>query len=48
MFQPQVFTYEWRHILKVPETGDTEVPSTIRMGDEVWVKPPYTRFTTEN
>ena len=33
--QRQVYTYEWTYPLRVPETEDGELPSTIKMSDEV-------------
>ena len=35
VLQRQVYTYEWRHPLRVPETEKGDLPSTIKMGDEV-------------
>ena len=31
----------------MPETGEGELPCTIRIGDEAWVKPPQGKFKTE-
>ena len=43
-----VFRYEWRHPRKVPMyTGEGEGSASIRIGEEVWVKPPDAKCTTQ-
>lgn len=46
--QRAMFRYEWRHPSMMPEAvrGDGEAVS-IKIGDEVWVKPPNVRCTTQ-
>lgn len=43
--QRTVFRYEWRHPSKVP-TGETKGAATIKVGEEVWVKPPDAKCTS--
>ena len=35
-----VYKYTWRHPRAVPGERESRTPSTIKVGDEVWVKPP--------
>ena len=41
-----IFKYGWRHPLIAPVTEKNESAS-VRIGDEVWVKPPNARCTTK-
>ena len=45
--QCSVFRYDWRHPAADPSLGHEEQVSTVRVGDEVWVKPPQARCTTQ-
>ena len=47
--QKSVFRYEWRHPSVKPDVvGDVDDDSaTVRIGEEVWVKPPNARCTTQ-
>lgn len=44
--QHLIFKYEWRHPLIMPQIDKDEF-SLVRIGEEVWVKPPNTRCTTK-
>ena len=44
--QRSVFRYEWRHPVSVPEFVDVD-SAPVKLGDEVWVKPPNARCTTK-
>ena len=44
--QRSIFTYDWRLPVMDPETSQAENPR-ISIGDEVWVKPPGVRCTTQ-
>ena len=50
MPQKSIFKYDWRHPYVVPEDtrdrSDVEIGS-IRVGEEVWVKPPNARCTSQ-
>ena len=43
--QHLIYRYSWRHPLVVPETERDEA-APVRIGEEVWVKPPNARCTT--
>ncbi|XP_012936576.1 uncharacterized protein LOC106011438 [Aplysia californica] len=46
--QQSVFTYKWRQPSATErEWGETNEPSVVTVGDEVWVKPPGARCTTQ-
>ena len=46
--QRAVFQYDWRHPCAEPQLeGEREGPDSIKVGDEVWVKPPHARCTTQ-
>ena len=46
--QRGVFRYDWRHPCAEPRLeGEVEGPESIEVGDEVWVKPPNARCTTQ-
>lgn len=45
--QRSVFRYDWRHPAAGPQLKrEEEEIETIKVGDEVWVKPPHARCTT--
>ena len=44
--QRAVFRYEWRHPSTVP-VGETKGAATIDIGEEVWVKPPDAKCTSQ-
>ena len=44
--QRAVFRYEWRHPSKIPAVRG-EVTATINIGEEVWVKPPDAKCTSQ-
>ena len=41
-----IYRYEWRHPDSVVEPLNLGQPASIRIGDEVWVKPPDKRCTS--
>ena len=43
----QLFNYEWRNPLKEPVVKHKTEQANVEIGDEVWVKPPNARCTTE-
>ena len=46
--QRSVFRYEWRHPRVAPTTDvEEERPGLVQVGEEVWVKPPNARCTTQ-
>ena len=46
--QRAVFRYEWRHPCAEPQVeGEGEGPESVEVGEEVWVKPPNVRCTTQ-
>lgn len=46
--QRAAFQYEWRHPSAVPTAiGGEEGPASIRIGDEIWVKPPNAKCTSQ-
>lgn len=45
--QRSVFRYDWRHPAADPPLKEEEEVETINLGDEVWVKPPHARCTTQ-
>lgn len=46
--QRLLYKYDWRHPLStVPKSNEEPGAGTIQIGDEVWVKPPHARCTTE-
>ena len=48
MPQKAVFRYDWRHPRAEPQLEEQgEGPESIKVGDEVWVKPPNARCTTQ-
>lgn len=44
--QRAVFCYEWRHPSKIP-TAEKKDTANINIGEEVWVKPPDAKCTTQ-
>ena len=44
--QRAVFRYEWRHPNVIP-IGETKGTATINIGEEVWVKPPDAKCTSQ-
>ena len=44
--QHSVFRYDWRHPAADPHPRCEEEAETVKLGDEVWVKPPHARCTT--
>ena len=44
--QRSVFRYDWRHPAADPPLKEEDEVETIKLGDEVWVKPPHARCTT--
>ena len=45
--QRSVFKYDWRHPAVVPKAEEEPESVPIKLGEEVWVKPPNTRCTTK-
>lgn len=46
--QRAVFKYEWRHPSMVPKSvGGEEGGASVQIGDEVWVKPPNAKCTSQ-
>ena len=45
--QCAVYRYTWRHPAAVPLAKEAEVTSTIKRGEEVWVKPPGAGCTSQ-
>ena len=45
--QRELFTYDWRCPLVEPTGNYTAEQASVELGDEVWVKPPNARCTTE-
>jgi len=45
--QESVFCYTWRHPRVVPVEREGGTSGSIQVGDEVWVKPPNVRCTTQ-
>ena len=45
--QEQIFQYVWRHPSVPPPEQSQATSSTVRLGEEVWVKPPGARCTTQ-
>ena len=45
--QRSVFRYEWRHPSKIPSGEIKGNAATINIGEEVWVKPPDAKCTTQ-
>ena len=43
--QRTVFRYEWRHPTVLPELKDHDTETTVKVGEEVWVKPAGARCT---
>ena len=44
--QRALFRYEWRHPAKVPDVEEISGETQLKVGDEVWTKPPDHRCTT--
>ena len=42
-----VFNYEWRHLRDTSQEIDEQGPARIQIGEEVWVKLPNERCTTQ-
>lgn len=42
-----LFKYEWRHPETEPRSKGEQEISTLRLGDEVWIKPPNARCTVQ-
>ena len=42
-----VFNYEWRHPRDTSQEIDEQGPARIQIGEEVWLKPPNARCTTQ-
>ena len=42
-----VFNYEWRNPRDTSQEIDDQGPAKIQIGEEVWVKPPNARCTTQ-
>ena len=45
--QRELFTYDWRCPLVEPTGNYSAEQASVELGDEVWVKPPNARCTTE-
>ena len=45
--QRSLFKYDWRHPAADVPISQAEQDETVRMGEEVWVKPPEARCTTQ-
>ena len=45
--QRELFKYEWRNPLMEPVVNHKTEQANVEIGDEVWVKPPNARCTTE-
>lgn len=43
--QRSIFTYDWRHPSVEPASSNKTEAASVRVGDEVWVKPPSARCT---
>ena len=47
MPQKSIFTYSWRHPKAYTPSVEDSAEASVRMGDEVWVKPPNVRCTSQ-